>query len=135
RAHLTNRSLQTLTDVEERAPLLAVAPDLDAAALLGQGNLPAQRRRRLLPAVVPSALGPENIMIARYAHLHPVVPVECHVEPLTEQLLPAVVAVGRRRISRILFEAHIGGIALVVLRIDARRRRVEDPPRVAPVAG
>src|SRR5208282_6003688 len=113
---------------------MTISPNVDAAAVLGHCHFPAKRSWRFFPAAVPSAFGTENIMIARYAHLHAVISVESHIQPLAEQLFPAVVAVGCCWIGRILFEAYIRSIALVILWIDASRRRIEDPPRIAPVA-
>src|SRR6202030_1506393 len=95
-------ALQALVDIKERARLLAVAPDLDLAARGRLGDLAAERRRCFFLAVVPGTQRSEDVVIARDAHLHPLVALIGEVEPLAEELLPAVLAVGRGGIGGIL---------------------------------
>src|SRR5262249_42229675 len=49
-------TLETIVDVKERSGLLAVAPDLDLAAVLGLGDLAANSGRRLLAPADPHTL-------------------------------------------------------------------------------
>jgi hypothetical protein len=59
-------------------------------------------------------------------HVDAVIPHIRKVQPLAEELLPAVFAVRRGGVGRLLGALGIVGIALVVLGINARRRRVEE---------
>src|SRR6185437_9471431 len=47
-AHQAQRALDAFIDIEEGARLLAVAPDLNGAAVARLGHFAAERRRRLL---------------------------------------------------------------------------------------
>src|SRR5207253_7241912 len=93
RAHQARAALQALVDVEERSGLLAVAPDLDLATRGRLGHFAAERRRRLFLAVVPGPQRAEDVVEAREAHLHPFVALIGQIDPLAEELLPAVLAV------------------------------------------
>src|ERR1700722_18163112 len=73
RPRQADRALKTFVDVEERARLRAVAPDLDLAIVRSLRHLAAHRGRGLLLAAFPGALGAENIVIARYAVSHAVI--------------------------------------------------------------
>src|SRR5690606_32765691 len=100
-SHQTQCSLYALVDVEERPRLLAVTPDFDFAALRRNRHLSAERSGRLLATTFPRPLRAEDIVVTCDSHLHSIVPGVCEIQPLAEQLLPTVLAVGRGRISRI----------------------------------
>ncbi len=121
-------TLQAFIDIEERASLLAVAPDLDLAAVFDFRNLTAECRRRLFPAAPPGAFGAEDVVEAGDPHCDPMVPHVSEVEPLTEQFFPPILAIGRGGVSRILGTLRIQRVGLVVLGVNARRGGVEELP-------
>src|ERR1017187_5185649 len=125
-------TLEAFIDIEERASLLAVAPDLDLAAVFGFRNLTAQRSRRLLSTARPRAIGTEDVVEAGDPHLDAIVPHVGEVKPLTEQFLPAILAVGRRRVGGILGTLWVQRVHLVVLRVHARGGGVEELPAFTP---
>ncbi len=67
-------------------------------------------------------------MEARNADIETVIPGKSQVQALAEQFLPAVLAVRIRRIGSVLGQKGVVGIGLIVLRIDAGRRRIENAP-------
>src|SRR5438105_4156275 len=73
RARQPHCALEALLDVKKRSGLLSVTPDLDLTSLWCHSDLPANRRRRLLLAVVPTPLRTENVVIPGNPHFHAVV--------------------------------------------------------------
>src|SRR5207244_3468328 len=70
RARQTERALQAFVDIQKRACLLAIAPELDRAAAPGFRHLAAHSCRRLLLTARPGALWTEDIVIAGDPRLH-----------------------------------------------------------------
>ena len=57
------------------------------------------------------------------------------IEALAEELFPAVLAVGGGRIGIRFGQARVARVQLLVLGIDAGRRRIENAEGIAPLAG
>src|SRR5204863_5556532 len=70
RARQTEGAFQAFVDIEKRACLLAIAPELDRAAAPGFRHLAAHSCRRLLLAARPGALWTEDIVISSDPRLH-----------------------------------------------------------------
>jgi len=104
--------------IKKRTRLFAVAPDLDYSAVWRLRYFAAKRSRRLFTATPPRALGAEDIVEPRDADRHSMIAVIRKVQPLTEELLPAVLAVGRGRIGGLFCAVRVLRVALVVLRVD-----------------
>src|SRR2546426_7625992 len=122
RPHQAQRALEAFIDVEERARLPAVAPDLDLAAVGRQGDLAAYRGRRLLASALPGALGAEDVVVACDVHIEAVIAGIREVQALAEELLPAVLAVRIGGIGTVLGAVRIVRINLVLPGINAGRR-------------
>ena len=120
-------ALDAVVDVAERPRLLPVAPDLDAAAVLGERHLAAERRRSLLPAAVVRAERPVDVVEPDGAGLHRVLVGVVGAQQLGEQLLPPVGVLGLGRVGVALLQRHHVGLGLPVLGIDAGRGAVEVP--------
>src|SRR5690349_8041711 len=73
RAHQAKRALDAFVDIEEGARLLAIAPDVDGAAVARFGDLAAERRRCFLAAALPGPFRTEDVVIARDPRLDAVV--------------------------------------------------------------
>src|SRR6185295_459127 len=101
-----DRALRAVVDIHERARLLAVAPDFDVvlAGELGGDDLAADRGRRLLSAAVIGTLGTVDVVVARAAGRDAVILAIVAGHALTEQLLPAVTVLGKRRIGVLFLE-------------------------------
>jgi hypothetical protein len=65
-------------------------------------------------------------MEARYADLDAVIPHVRKIKPLTEELLPAILAVGSGRVGGVFRALWVIRIELVVLRVHAGRRGIEE---------
>src|SRR6185503_9183367 len=127
RCHQPLDALEAVADVAERSRLLAVAPDVDLA-LAGQlrrRHLAAHRRRRLLASAVPGAERTVDVVEAHDARLDPVVLTVMRAEPLCDQLLPAVGVLRLGRVGVFFLQRRHRGFGLLVLGVDARRRRIE----------
>ena len=135
RAGQAQHAFEAFVDVEERARLIAVAPDLDLAAQLGFGHLAADGGGRLFLAAGPGAFGAEDVVEARDAAFHAVVAAIGQIQPLAEQFLPAVLAVGGGRIGGGFGAVGVVRVFLVVGRIHAGRGRIEHPLDVPAPAG
>src|ERR1700730_750992 len=126
-----DRRLDAFVDEQEGPRLLAIAPDLDRAVVFSLGDLTADRRRRLFLAIVPRPFRAEDVMVAGHPALYAVVPVIGFIEPLAEELLPSILAVGGSRIGALFGAFRIGGIELVIQRVDTGRGAVKNPPHRA----
>jgi hypothetical protein len=110
-----------IVDIEQRPRLLAVAPDLDVAAGWRAGDLAAQRCGRLLLATGPGAFRAEDVVVADNPHGDAVIALIGEMQPLAEQLLPAILAVWRRQRGAVLGAVRPIRVVLVVRRIHARQ--------------
>src|ERR1019366_6178153 len=109
-----------------RTRLFAVAPDLDCPAVRGFRHFAADGGRRLLAASAPCAFRSEDIVEARDAHLHAMIPHVRQEEPFAEELLPAIFAIRRGGICGVLRALGIIRVELVVVRVHAGGGRVEE---------
>src|SRR5690606_29900380 len=100
----------------EGAGLLTIAPDLDLVAVLGQGDLAAERRRGLLLAPLVGAERTVDVVEPHHAGLHAVVLGVVLAELFGEELLPAVALLRRRRVGVLLTQRRDVGIVLAVVR-------------------
>lgn len=123
--HQSVDPLDAVGHVTERPRLLAVAPDLDGAALCHGRHFSAQRRWHLLPATVVRAIRTVDVMEAGDAGLQAELTREVQAQPLSHELLPpvSVLRIGR---VRILFnQRNVTRLGLQMPGVDARRRAVE----------
>src|SRR4051812_15570728 len=91
----------------------------------GVGDFSTDGCRGLLLAVPPRALGAEDIVVARDAAIHAVIAVVGKVQPLTEQLFPAVLAIRGSGIGALLAAVGVIRILLIMGGIHTCRRGVE----------
>src|SRR5437773_10893499 len=99
--------------------MIAVTPDLDLTAVRGFRYVEANGSLSLLSSARPDALWSEDIVEAGDSDGYAVIPHERQVQSLAQQLLPAILAVRRRRVRRIFRAVWALGIALVVLGVNA----------------
>src|SRR5258706_11251105 len=92
-AHQAQRAFDALVDVQKRACLLSIAPDLYGAAVLRLGNFPAKLGRSLLPSSRPGSFRSEDVVIAVDVAFHVIIAVVCQIQTFAEQFLPAIFAV------------------------------------------
>ena len=92
---------------------------------LGDGNLAAQRRRRLFPSAVPGAERTEDVVKPDNARVEPVILAVMQAEALGDELLPSVGVLRRGGVGLLFTQRHNLGFGLAVLRVDAGGRGVE----------
>src|SRR5690242_11339684 len=86
RAHQPYRAGQTFINVEKRAGLFSVAPDLHLAPIRRHCHLTTHGSRRLLLTVVPSPLRSEDVVVSGDPRLYAVIATIRQIKPLAEQL-------------------------------------------------
>mmetsp|Transcript_17233 Transcript_17233/g.50061 ORF Transcript_17233/g.50061 Transcript_17233/m.50061 type:complete len:245 (+) Transcript_17233:449-1183(+) len=120
RHHQADDALHGVVHVAEGAGLLAVAPHLELRG--GREGLAAEGSGRLLPAALPRALRPVDVVKAADAALHAKVLRVVHEQLLGDQLLEAVGVLGLRGPRVVLLEGHDVLLELLELGVDARAR-------------
>jgi len=124
-------ALHTVVNIHEAAGLLARAPDVDAQILFINrlDHLAAHRGGRLFAAAVPGAVRAVNIVETRDERLHAALVPVFLAEHFGNQFLPAVAALGHRRIRvalfqranlRVLLQQRVVGAGRAGIKITAR---------------
>ncbi len=124
--HQADQAFDAIVHVHVGTGLLAVAPDLDGAAVFSLGNFARDGCRRLFLAAVVGAERPVDVVEAHDARLELVVVVVVAAEFFGEQLFPAVTWLGIGRIRVFFLQRRDFGVLLFRLRVDAGRRREQE---------
>src|SRR5712691_9713564 len=127
RPHQPGDALHAVVDVAVGPRLLAIAPHVDHVLLLGEGDLAADGRRRLLATAVVGPERAEDVVEADRPGLEAEVVGVVAAHPLGVELLPAIAVLGAGRVGVFFLERRDVGLVLEVARVDAGRRRVEEP--------
>src|SRR5438270_9704370 len=121
RVHQSAHAFDTVVDVEERASLLAVTPDLNLTTGTGLSDLAADSRGSLFPTALPCPFRAKDIVKTCDANLDTKVPGIGKIEALAEQLFPSIFAVRCSRIGRSFRADRVCWIHLIAFRVNARR--------------
>src|SRR6185369_8523372 len=101
-----------------RAGLLAVAPDFDVIAVVGQRDLAADGRRRFFTAAIVSPERAKNVVKADRPRVETKVFGVVAADALHVELLPTVTVFRVRRVSLFFLERRDVGVLLTIARID-----------------
>lgn len=123
-AHQTQNSLNAIVDVAEGSSLESVSPHLELSG--GGQSLAAEGSWGLLSSSLPGSLWSVDVVEAGYAHLDAEVLLVMHAELLGDQLLETVGVLWESWPGILLLESWVVGLELLILRVDASRRRVEE---------
>src|SRR4051794_7411301 len=91
----------------------------------------ADRGRSFFLAVIPRTLWSKYVVVSCNPTFDAVVAMVRLVQSFAEKLLPSIFAVGSGRKRTLLGAFGIGGVELVIKRIDTSRRTIENPPNFA----
>ncbi len=133
--HKTVDALHAIIDVEERAGLVAIAPDFDFVAVVCQRDFAAQGCRGFFPPAFVFAQGTVDVVEAGNTDLHAVIFRVVLAELFREELFPAVSLFGVRRVGVLFPQWGDLGDALAILRIDAGRGREKEALHAVEPAG
>ena len=122
-------ALNAVIDVHERPRLLAITPDLDLVAVLGERHLATDRRGGLLAAAVVGSERAVDVVEASDSSFEAVILAVVLAELFRVELLPAVSFFGLRGNRVFFLQRRDVRAVLLVGRVDARRRRIEIPRR------
>src|SRR5579872_1011545 len=126
RGHQADQAFDAIIHVHVGTRLMAVAPDLDLAAIFRVRDFTGDRSRRLLLAAVVGSQRTVNVVEADDARLEFVIAVVVAAKLFGEELLPTVARLGIGGIGVLFLQRNEIGRLLLVLRVNASRRGEEE---------